>query len=317
MEQKMETRPLGKTGIRVSRICYGSLSMAPLQGNYPVERAAEVMSYAFSRGITFVDCAQLYRVYPQVRAALKRTDRDIIIASKSYAYTRQMAFDAVEEARRELDRDVIDIFMLHEQESVYTLRGHKEALEELYRLKSCGIIRAVGISTHYVAAVDAAVSWGLDVVFPLLNVDGWGIVDGTRDQMEQAVRRAVDAGLGVFTMKVFGGGNLHKKAAACLDYALSLPVASVAIGMQDEQEVDANLHYFMTGSFTPEQEAALHAKKRRLFVEEWCVGCGKCVERCGQHAAKIVDGHMVPDAEKCVLCGYCSTVCDQCCIKVL
>ena len=81
--------------------------------------------------------------------------------------------------------------MLHEQESVYTLRGHKEALEELYRLKSCGIIRAVGISTHYVAAVDAAVSWGLDVVFPLLTstagassaapaIDGAGRAKGGR-----------------------------------------------------------------------------------------------------------------------------------------
>ena len=95
MEQKMETRPLGKTGIRVSRICYGSLSMAPLQGNYPVERAAEVMSYAFSRGITFVDCAQLY-AYPQVRAALKEP----IATSSSHQVLRLHQADGIRRGRR-------------------------------------------------------------------------------------------------------------------------------------------------------------------------------------------------------------------------
>ena len=80
----MERRILGKTGISVSRICFGSLTMAPLQGNYAVDRAAEVMAYAFSRGINFVDAAQLYRVYPQIRAALKRYPGadDIRICSK-------------------------------------------------------------------------------------------------------------------------------------------------------------------------------------------------------------------------------------------
>ena len=316
----LERRLLGKTGMEVSRICFGSLTMAPLQGNFPPEQAAEIMAYGFSKGINFVDCAQLYRVYPYVGRALKISplgDR-VIIASKSYAYTGDMAREAVDEARRGLDRDVIDIFMLHEQESIFTVRGHREALDALLEMKAKGIIRAVGLSTHYVAGADAAAALGLDVLHPLINVDGWGVVDGTRTMMEQAIARAVAAGVGVYTMKAFGGGNLHKKPRECLEYVRNLPgIASTALGMQSEDEIDANVSFFETGSFTPEQEAAVKAKNRRLFIEEWCVGCGKCTEICPNGAARVIDGRMEPEREKCVLCGYCAGVCDQYAIKVL
>lgn len=315
----MEYRELGKTGIRVSAICFGALTMGPLQANFSPERAGEVIAYAFDRGINFVDCAQLYRVYDHVREALRKTKRDdVVICSKSYAYTKQMAVDAVEEARKKLDRDVIDIFMLHEQESIHTFRGHREALDALFEMKAKGVIRAVGSSMHHVAAVEAAPRVGLDVIHPLLNVDGWGIVDGNREQMENAVRNAVDSGIGVFTMKAFGGGNLHHKAKECLRYVISLPgISSTAIGMQSEDEVDANISFFENGDFTPEQENALNQKKRRLHIEDWCVGCGTCVEKCPQGAAEVINGRMSPDPQKCVLCGYCAAYCDMYAIKVL
>ena len=86
---------------------------------------------------------------------------------------------------------------------------------------------------------------------------------------------------------------------------------------QSEAEVDANLHFFETGAFTPAQEAAIRARHRRLHIEEWCVGCGRCVERCPNGAARVIDGRMVPDHAKCVLCGYCGAACDQYAIKVL
>lgn len=316
----MEYRPLGKTGLNVSRICFGSLTMAPLQGNLPPEQAAEIMAYGFSKGINFVDCAQLYRVYPYVGLALKRSPLgdNVIIASKSYAYTGDMAREAVDEARRGLNRDVIDIFLLHEQESIFTVRGHREALDALLELKAKGVLRAVGLSTHHVAGANAAAALGLDVLHPLINVDGWGIVDGTRAMMEQAILRASAAGVGIYTMKAFGGGNLHKKPVECLDYVRRLPgIASTALGMQSREEIDANVQFFESGSFTPEQEAAVKAKNRRLFIEEWCIGCGKCVDICPNNAARVIDGRMEPDRSKCVLCGYCAGVCGQYAIKVL
>ena len=141
-----------------------------------------------------------------------------VISTKTYAYTRQMAVDAVEQARTGLDRDVIDIFKLHEQESIHTLNGHKEALDYLYECKEKGIIRAVGASMHNVSAVYGAIEKKLDVIHPILNINGLGINDGARIEMENALKDAKAKGIGIFSMKPLGGSNLYKYADSCLRY---------------------------------------------------------------------------------------------------
>lgn len=310
---------LGKTGIEVSRLCFGALTMGPLQAGMPVEDGARVLAHALERGVTFCDTAQLYETYPHIRRAMEITGRhDTVVSTKTYAWTRELAAEAVDQARRELNRDYIDIFLLHEQESVHTLRGHREALDYLLACKEKGIIRAVGASMHHVAAVRGATRLGLDVIHPLLNRTGLGIVDGTREQMEDAIRCAHEAGIGVYTMKPLGGGNLFRRAGECLTYVLGLDyVDSVAVGMQSVEEVDANLHFWEHGSFTSEQGAALQEKTRRLHVESWCEGCGECVRKCAQGALSLQEGKAVCDHGRCVLCGYCSAVCPAWAIKVV
>lgn len=309
---------LGNTGIQVSTLAFGSLTMAPMQANLPPDAAAEVLCYAAERGINLLDTAQLYDNYEYIKIAEKKMRSPLIIASKSYAYEKQMAFDAVEEARQRLDRDVIDIFMLHEQESEHTLRGHMPAIEELLRLKAQGVIRAFGISTHHVAGVRAAANADyIDVVHPLINRAGLGIVDGTREDMEQALKMAYEAGKGIYTMKPLGGGNLFAWAQESLQYAFSFPYKhSVCIGMQSIDEVDANIEFMEQGAFSEKNRKALQQKKRQLHIDDWCVGCGACAARCINHGIDIVNGKAVPN-DKCVLCGYCSRVCDQWAIKVV
>jgi len=310
---------LGKTGIQVSRICFGTLTAGPLQANLTLEEGATLMAEAIERGINFFDTAQLYETYPYLRRAMEITGKkDIVISTKTYAYTRQLAQEALEQARRELNRDVIDIFMLHEQESIHTLRGHREALEYFFEQKQKGVIRAVGASMHRIAAVESALQVGLDVIHPLLNMEGLGIMDGTRAQMEQAVRQAHDRGIGVFSMKPLGGGNLFRSAEECLQYAFSLPwVDSVALGMQSVEELSANLEFFETGKFSPKARAELENKVRRLHIDDWCEGCGTCVERCGQKALFLKDGKAVCDHSRCILCGYCASTCPAWAIKVV
>ncbi len=315
----MKYTTLGKTGITVSRLCFGSLTVGPCQAGMDVEAGARVLARAIELGVSFTDTAQMYKTYPYIRRAMELTGRrDLVVSTKTYAYTRELAVEAVEEARRELDRDYIDIFMLHEQESALTLRGHAEALEYLYECKMKGIVRAVGLSTHHVAAVKAATDKRLDVVHPILNVDGLGIADGTREEMERAVRAAHNAGLGVFTMKAFGGGNLFRRAEECLDYIIGLDyVDSVAVGMQSAEEVEANAAAFVCGALSPSAAKRIRSRSKRLLVEDWCEGCGRCVKRCGQKAMSIVDGRAVCDHSRCVLCGYCSQVCPQWCLKII
>ena len=229
----MQYRLLGRTGLRVSRLCFGALTVGPCQADMPPETAGEIISRAFELGVNFIDTAQLYQSYAHIAAALRRpAARDIVIASKTYAYEADAALKAVEEARTALNRDVIDIFLLHEQESAHTLRGHAAALDMLYRLKAQNQLRAVGISTHHIAGVYAAAEAGLDVVHPLLNLAGYGILDGSRDEMDAACRHASDLGLGIYLMKPFGGGNLLSRSSECLAYSLQRDyAAAVAVGI--------------------------------------------------------------------------------------
>ena len=91
--------------------------------------------------------------------------------------------EALERACRGLGREYVDLFMLHEQESLYTLRGHQEALDYLCEQKALGRIGAVGMSTHYVAAVKAAWRFSeIQVIHPLINAGGVGIQGGKFSQ---------------------------------------------------------------------------------------------------------------------------------------
>jgi len=325
----MEYLPLGRSGLRVSRLCFGSLTVGPLQAALDVDQGAEVIAYALSRGVNFIDTAQYYQNYPYLRRALEmHRGEDPVICTKTYAWNRQLAKEAFEEARFALNRDVIDLFMLHEQESIHTLRGHAEALDFLFEMKHKGYIRAVGVSTHHIAAVegvcDLSTTRELDVIFPIYNMRGLGIADGSVEEMTAAMRRAKSLNLGIFAMKALGGGNLHASAAQALNFVLDardnngFPLCdSIAIGMQSIDEVDANLEFFEQRSFSPSARETLARKKRSLHIEEYCEGCGRCVERCGQSALQIEDGHAVCRRDLCVLCGYCAGVCPLFAIKVL
>ncbi|MFZ5754869.1 MAG: aldo/keto reductase, partial [Bacillota bacterium] len=134
----MEYQLLGHTGLKVSRLCFGSLTMGPLQANLSIKQGAALLRYAFELGVNFIDTAKLYRTYPYIKEALRGWDAPVIIASKSYDYTWEGMQRSVEEARLAIDRDYLDIFLLHEQESELTLEGHRPALEYLWEAKAKG-----------------------------------------------------------------------------------------------------------------------------------------------------------------------------------
>lgn len=315
----MERRPLGQSGLLVSRLCFGTLTLSPLQRNLPPEEGAELLLYAFSKGINILDTAELYDNYPAIRLALQRWQGEHIhVSTKCYAYDRQSAQASFDAARHALQRDVIDIFMLHEQESEHTLRGHSQALDFFEEQKAKGNIRALGISTHFVAGVRAATYHPqLDVVHPIYNLAGVGIVDGERADMEEAVRQCERAGKGILAMKPLGGGHLIQHRMDALQYAMDkAELASIALGMQSKVEIDYNAALFAGQDPTP-FAAGVDGQARRLQIHDWCVGCGRCVQRCNQRALSLQEGKAVVDAALCVLCGYCATVCPEFCLKVI
>ncbi len=316
----MEYRLLGKTGIRVSRLCFGVLTIGPLQAHLPLAEGVSIMRYAVDKGVNFFDTAELYGTYPYLRQLLGEVKgEDLVIASKSYAVTYEEMRQSVERARRELNRDVVDIFLLHEQESELTLKGHQGALEYLVEAKAKGIIKALGISTHHVAGVKAATSVPeIEVIHPLLNYKGLGISDGTVEEMLAAIEEASAAGKGIYLMKPLGGGNLINDVDTALKFAFSQEVAaSVAVGMKSREEVEYNV-LVASGLPVPEKlKSAVFRKKPKLHIEDWCQGCGECVQACSQKAL-FVDcrGKARVKEELCVLCGYCAAACPNFCIRV-
>ncbi|MGL5514308.1 MAG: aldo/keto reductase, partial [Sporomusa sp.] len=209
----MEYRVLGQTGLTVSRLCFGGLTLGPLQSNRPLTEGIAVIRSALDRGVNFIDTAELYRTYPYIREAIDGHKHNVIIASKSYAYTYQDMRLSVESACRAINRDYIDLFLLHEQSSRLTLKGHSEALRYLCDAKRQGLIRATGVSTHTIDVVRAAaLIEEIDVIHPIINSKGIGITDGTVAQMLAAIQLAVDCGKGIYAMKALGGGHLSNMA---------------------------------------------------------------------------------------------------------
>ena len=308
--------------IKVSRLCFGSLCLGYLQSDLDVGEGAEVIRRAHELGVNFIDTAQLYGTYKYIRAA--GLGDGLVISSKTYAHTRGLAEAALGEALQELGRDYIDIMLLHEQESLRTIEGHREALEYLLEQKERGRVRAVGLSTHHVGGVLGAAEFNakhgnkLDVLHPIYNISGLGIVGGTPKEMEAALLEAKNSGFFIFCMKALGGGVLYARAAEALGFVLGKGfIDCVAVGMKSALEVEANASFFEAGRFTDDYYADYKKVRKRLHIDDWCAGCGRCAGICGQGALSLSGGRAACDAGKCVLCGYCAAACRDFALKII
>ena len=314
----MRYAQLGNTGLRVSALCFGTLPLGKAHYDLSREDAAKVLLRAWEMGVNFFDTAEAYGNYDLVKEVANLPGS--VVASRSYAATAgdmQASFDL---CRKALGRETLDVFGLHEQESGLTLKGHRPALSLLAKLKERGVLKAVSVSTHYVGCVRAAAMLDeVDVIFALLNVDGLGIRDGTRQDMEDALAFARSMGKGIYLMKVLGGGHLFRDPLRAFEYVRDFPHKdSVAVGLKDEREVE-----FAARVFSEENPAEglrgleSRTEGRRLLVENWCEGCGKCVLACPFGALAVESGKVRVDNGKCMLCGYCARACPHFCLKVV
>lgn len=133
----MEYRRLGRTDLKVSVICLGTMTWG--EQNTEVEGHAQ-MDYAVEQGINFFDTAELYAIppKPETQGSTERIigswfkargNRDkIILASKVCGrggntwfrddksptrLTRKQIFEAVEKSLNRLQTDYIDLYQIH------------------------------------------------------------------------------------------------------------------------------------------------------------------------------------------------------------
>ncbi len=310
----MKKNVLGKTGLKVTEIGFGVLTVGWTQLNLSVEDGAAVVRYALERGINFLDTAQAYDTYPYIKKALKGTNFDPIIVSKCLGASWQDMKYAVEEARKEMDRDVVDIFLLHEVRGEEDFYRRADAWEYLQEAKAKGLIKHVGLSTHHVDVAELVTQIdGIEVLFPLINLESLGIRrgdnPGTKEDMALAIQKAAEKGIGVFAMKVFGGGNLTGRYLEALDYVTKLDgIASTMIGFGFHEEVDRIFDYaegIIDRNYVPD------LSKKKINIDSGdCEGCGLCLKRCPNKAIYMNENRIATvDHEVCLTCGYCAPAC--------
>ncbi|MEQ6918648.1 NADP(H)-dependent aldo-keto reductase [Halomonas aquatica] len=176
----MQMRPLGDTGIEVSRLCLGTMTFG--EQNSEAE-AHEQLDRATAFGINFIDTAEMYPVPPKAETQgrteayignwLKRRGSrdDLVIATKAAGpgldylrggprLTRAHLHQAIDDSLARLQTDHVDLYQLHWPDRKANFFGklgyvHDEkedatALEEtlaaLKELVDAGKVRAIGLS---------------------------------------------------------------------------------------------------------------------------------------------------------------------------
>ena len=315
----MKRNKLGNTDIYVTPIGLGVLTIGNTQLDLPLEEGAEVVRYAYEKGINLFDTAQYYETYPYIREAFKDVDMSAgnpdrpIIASKSLDHTYEEMEAAIHECLDALGIDRIDIFKMHEVRQEPDWSDRAGAWQCLIDYKKKGIVGAIGVSTHHVDITEMMADIPeCDIVFPLINYAGLGIRKGagpgTAEEMEAAIRKCLDAGKGVFAMKAFGGGNLTGTYMKSLNYVRDLGCHSIMIGMGNKGEIDDIVRY-AEGELPEDDQPETRNKKIHIDQGD-CESCYACIERCPNKAIYVNDeGRADVNYDVCLTCGYCAPVC--------
>jgi aryl-alcohol dehydrogenase (NADP+) len=166
MSTKMSYTRLGKSGLRVSRLCLGTMTYGtPAWRDWVLdEKAARpFFERALEAGINFFDTADMYSngVSEEVVGRAIRdlvTDReDVVVATKCYYGTagdkpnrrglsRKHIMDACDKSLRRLGLDYIDLYQIHRFDPDTPV---EETLEALHHLVMAGKVRYIGASSMY------------------------------------------------------------------------------------------------------------------------------------------------------------------------
>lgn len=316
----MKKVSLGSTGIRISPLVFGTLPLGPLQVGLSPREGGALIRHALEAGVTMLDTAELYGTYPHIREGLRGFSGEVVIASKTHAGTAADARSHVERALRELGRERLDMVHVHAARLADPFSDRAEVLDALLKMREEGKLAHVGLSSHYVAAFRRAVAHPeIEVIHPLINRTGMGIMDGTAADMAGAIAACSRAGKGVYAMKALAGGNLISEARASIRYVLGVPgVDALALGMLSREEIDANLELCSADAADDATWELLEQRRRSIkIIEKFCNGCGLCLEACAAEALFIENGSARVDEENCILCGYCAASCPDFMIRVV
>jgi len=250
--------PLGKTGLKVSRLAQGTGFSGGNQSSAHTRMGQKAFSsllhHSLDEGVTFMDMADLYGSHPYVVKALKEVPRDqVVFLSKLWPRKEEWitpsggAVREVDRFRKELQTDRIDVCLIHCMLNDQWPTEYERIRDEMSQLKESGAIGAVGVSCHDFGALKVAAEhpW-VDVIFARINHKGGReySCDASAPEVAQVLKTARANGKAVVGMKIFGAGKLVKpeEKDASLSYVFGNDlVDAVTIGMLNQGEVDDTL----------------------------------------------------------------------------
>jgi len=176
----MEFTRLGRSGLKVSRICLGTMTYGSRQWRPWIleeEESRPFLEKALELGINFFDTADMYSlgVSEEIvgRALAELAPRDqVVLATKVYfpmgegpndgGLSRKHILEAIDGSLRRLGTEYVDLYQIHRWDEATPI---EETLEALHDVVKAGKARYIGASSMF--------AWQLAKSLYLADLRGW------------------------------------------------------------------------------------------------------------------------------------------------
>lgn len=176
----MEYVNLGRTGLKVSRICLGMMSYGDPNWRdwvLPLDESRPFVKRALETGINFFDTADVYslgvseEITGQLLKEFARRE-DVVIATKVYnpmgdgpnarGLSRKHIMASIDASLKRLGTDYVDLYQIHRWDRETPI---EETLEALHDIVKAGKARYIGASSMY--------AWQFAKSLYLADLHGW------------------------------------------------------------------------------------------------------------------------------------------------
>lgn len=246
-DSPMPMTTLGKSGLKVSKMCVGGYHMR-VGGE---ESGVQIIHRAMDLGITFFDSAAHYHKGESdvtYGVALKGGRRQkVVLMSKAQLRDRDSAMKQLETTLQRMQTDYLDLWQCHEVSThaeVDQIFGPNGSLEAFVAAKKQGKVRHIGFTGHRDPSVHQRMLEGFDgwetVQMPVNLIDRHYL-----SFTENVLPRVKAKGLGMIAMKSNAMGPITKNRIAtieeCLRYTLSQDIDVLVSGVETVAQLEQNV----------------------------------------------------------------------------
>jgi 1-deoxyxylulose-5-phosphate synthase len=228
---RVEKVRLGNTGLKVSRICLGTMTYGdPKWRDWVLDEAASrpFLQRALEIGINFFDTADMYsngaseEVVGRALKDFTAKREDYVLATKVFFPTdgrhgglsRKHILHAIDDSLRRLGTDYVDLYQIHRFDHATPI---EETIEALHDVVKCGKARYIGASSmhawQFAKYLSTAEKMGMTKFVSMQNF--YNLV--YREEEREMLPLCRDAGVGVIPWSPLARGFLGRSHAKALE----------------------------------------------------------------------------------------------------